>query len=71
MKSGHWWWTDCDYCGTVVLKLHGQAGWCPRFGGEIPTGRQLYPSFSHATPRLQTAYTAARSARFEFGTTGH
>lgn len=69
-NTGSWWWTECDYCGKIILKLDGQVGWCPGFGGDIPEGRELYPNFGHATPRLQAAYTSARSARFEFGATG-
>ena len=70
-RTGHWWWTECVHCGMVILKFHGQIGWRPNFGEDPPDDHQLYPSFSHATPRLESAYTAARSARFEFGAHGH
>jgi hypothetical protein len=69
-RAHHMWWTQCDYCGMVILKLHGQVGWCPRSDDDLPVGHDLYPNFGHATPQLQAAYTAARSARFEFGATG-
>lgn len=35
-----------------------------------PEDHLPYPSFGHATPRLQAACTAGKSARFEFGETG-
>ena len=69
-RSNHWWWADCPYCGLVILKLHGQVGWCPRFGEDDEPPEPLYPRFAHATGRLQDAYTAARSARFEHGAHG-
>lgn len=65
-KSGFWWWTDCPRCGQVVMKLRGQVGLCPSVT-EPPEGEVLYPRFAHETPRLQEAYRAARSARFEHG----
>jgi hypothetical protein len=53
------------------MKLQGQVGWCPKFGGDLPGyAEPLYPRFGHATGRLQAAYTAARSARFERGPAG-
>ena len=67
-KSGHWWWTECPHCRKFVLKLHGQVGWCPTIDNP-PEGEDLYPRFAHETPRLQAAYRAARSARFEHGET--
>lgn len=67
-KSGFWWWTDCPHCGQVVLKMHGQVGWCPSVANP-PEGEDLYPRFAHETSRLQAAYRAARSARFEHGET--
>lgn len=67
-RSGFWWWTDCPHCGQLVLKLRGQVGWCPSVT-EPPEGEDLYPRFMHETPRLQEAYRAARSARFEHGET--
>jgi hypothetical protein len=69
--SNFWWWTDCPYCGQVILKLYGQVGWCPRFGDNDEPPEPLYPRFAHATKRLQAAYTAARSARFEHGAHGN
>ncbi|WP_394617150.1 hypothetical protein JNUCC0626_47325 [Lentzea sp. JNUCC 0626] len=66
-----WWWTDCGLCGRIILKVHGQIGWCPYRGDDLPKDHLLYPSFGHATPRLQAAYTAGKSAQFEFGETGH
>jgi hypothetical protein len=70
-RSGLWWWTDCEYCDKVIMKWHGQIGFCPYWGEIVPEGRVLYPSFGHASPRLRAAYTAAKSARFEFGAAGH
>lgn len=69
-KSNFWWWTDCPVCGSVCLKLGGQVGWCPQI--PEPTDGQLppevrYPNFGHESRRLQDAYRAARSARFEHG----
>ncbi len=70
-RSNHWWWTDCPHCGLVFLKLAGQVGECPSFGGHVPASAEpVYPRFAHATERLQAAYTAARSARFEHGESG-
>lgn len=69
-RSNHWWWTDCPFCGLVILKIHGQVGWCPRFTGDQVPPDPLYPRFAHATDRLLAAYTAARSARFEHGKRG-
>lgn len=65
-RSGHLWWTDCARCGRIVIKLHGQQGWCPSIGEHEDPG-ELYPSFRHETPRLLAAYRAARSARYEHG----
>jgi hypothetical protein len=69
-KSGFWWWTDCPYCGRVILKYRGQVGWCPIFDDDHEPPQPHYPRFAHATGRLQAAYTAARSARFEHGAHG-
>lgn len=70
-ESAKWWWTDCSYCGQVVLKRDGQIGWCPQWDAELPEGvEHPWPSFAHHTPRLLAAYTAARSARFEHGASG-
>lgn len=67
-RSNYWWWIDCPFCGMAVLKLHGQVGWCPSWGENPPDNTEpRYPRFAHATARLQAAYTAARSARFERG----
>lgn len=71
-RSQPFWWTDCPHCGLVVLKVRGQVGWCPSFGDDVPESAEpLYPHFAHATARLQAAYTAARSARFELGAHGN
>lgn len=68
-RSRLWWWTDCHHCGRVVLKLHGQMGWCPALREDrLPD--PLYPQWGHETARLLKAYTAARSARFEYGESG-
>ncbi|MEU5858911.1 hypothetical protein ABZ799_26640 [Nocardiopsis dassonvillei] len=69
-KSGFWWWMDCPFCKTVVLKLRGQVGFCPQHhvGDWVDEG--LYPRFAHHTERLKQAYVAARSARFEHGEKG-
>ncbi|MBV2366201.1 PDDEXK family nuclease [Streptomonospora nanhaiensis] len=70
-KSGFWWWTDCPFCPAVLLKLRGQVGICPiRHQGEGWVDPGLYPRFAHNTARLQKAYWAARSARFEHGERG-
>lgn len=69
-KSHHWWWTDCRFCGRVVLKMHGQVGVCPQRHAEDWIDEGLYPRFAHRTPRLLEAYRAARSARFEHGEKG-
>lgn len=72
-KSGFWWWTECPHCGNVVIKMSGQVGSCPLFDEQpnLPEELgELYPRFAHRTPRLQAAYTAARSARFEHGELG-
>lgn len=69
-RSGFWWWTDCPHCGKAILKLNGQVGWCPAWGDNLPDGVDLYPNFAHETSRLQDAYVAARSARFEHGERG-
>lgn len=67
-RSNLWWWTECPWCGLVVMKLQGQVGWCPRFGDTLPDyAEPLWPRFGHATDRLQAAYAKARSARFERG----
>jgi hypothetical protein len=65
-EASPWWWTECPHCGRVVLKLHGQVGACPIH----PDAEITYPQFAHATPRLQAAYKAAKSARFEHGEKG-
>ncbi|WP_159943326.1 MULTISPECIES: hypothetical protein [unclassified Nocardiopsis] len=69
-RSDSWWWTDCWFCGRVILKLYGQIGVCPQHhvGDWVDEG--LYPRFAHRTPRLLEAYRAARSARFEHGEKG-
>lgn len=69
-KSGFWWWMDCPFCGNVVLKLHGQVGVCPQHHVGDWVDEELYPRFAHHTDRLQQAYRAARSARFEHGEKG-
>ena len=71
VRSGSWWFTHCPYCGVVILKMHGQIGWCDEFDSSddlvpIPP----YPSFGHETPKLRATYVAATSARFEFGERG-
>ncbi|TDD45556.1 hypothetical protein E1263_38375 [Kribbella antibiotica] len=66
-RSSFRWWTECDRCGLVILKNHGQVGQCPQREEDLTADRALRPSFGHATPRLHQAYCAARSARFEFG----
>lgn len=70
-KSGFSWWTDCRHCGQVILKFHGLTGWCPSIpdpgDGSLPDEIGGGPQFAHETPRLQAAYRAARSARFEHG----
>lgn len=66
--SNFWWWTDCPVCGKAVLKLEGQVGHCPSVSAD--EDRIDYPNFAHETPRLQAAYEAARSARFEHGEEG-
>lgn len=55
------WWTDCPHCGLVVLKVHGQSVGCPA----VDSTHEAVPNFRHATKRLQAAYDAARSARFD------
>lgn len=74
-RSGLWWWIECPHCDRVTLKFNGQVGWCPRFGqfgsdaaSDLPV-ENFQPRFAHETPRLQAAYAAARSARFEHGET--
>lgn len=68
-RSACWWWTDCHYCGRVIPKIHGQIGVCPNESDDSIVSRDLYPNFAHHTPRLMSAYQAARSARFEHGET--
>ena len=70
-RSNFWWWMDCPHCGHITLKLHGNIGWCPSWPDfpETPPGHECGPWLSHETPRLQAAYRAARSARFEHGET--
>lgn len=67
-QSNHFWWTDCAPCRQVILKLHGQQGFCPSDSEE--GADPLYPNFRHETSRLLAAYSAARSARFEHGEIG-
>jgi hypothetical protein len=69
--ADRYWWTDCPRCGRVVLKLHGQVGWCPSLGDEGIADLEggIYPDFRHRTARLLRGYDAARSARFEHGET--
>lgn len=73
-QKGQWWWTECPHCDLVVIKRHGQIGFCPSFDGQpesfFEEMGELYPRFAHHTPRLLSAYTAARSARFEHGESG-
>lgn len=66
-KSGFWWWMDCPHCGHITLKQHGQVLGCP--GRTAEEAVSDTPRFAHETPRLQAAYRAARSARFEHGET--
>lgn len=72
-KSNFWWWTDCPHCGRVILKLTGGIGWCPLLpdpgDGALPPEMTNTPLFAHETDRLECAYRAARSARFEHGET--
>jgi hypothetical protein len=69
-RSAFLWWTECHHCGRTVIKHNGQIGWCPFWGDEAPDSWDISgPDFGHETPRLQAAYTAARSARFEHGET--
>lgn len=76
-SSGFWWWADCPHCGRALIKINGQIGYCPTFDGrdwddiEKEIGEGLYPRFAHRTPRLLSAYDAARKARFEHGETPH
>lgn len=73
-KSGFWWWTECPHCDRTMIKISGQVGWCPTFDDRLDSILEeigeLYPRFAHRTPRLLSAYTAARSARFEYGERG-
>jgi hypothetical protein len=70
-KTGFWWWADCPHCGRVILKMHGMSGWCPTLpdpgGSALPPELEAAPLFAHETERLQRAYRAAKSARFEHG----
>jgi hypothetical protein len=70
LRSTHIWWTDCPYCGHVLMKLHGQVGWCPVFDGDAVPPEPIYPRWGHESDRLKAAYRAARSARFEHGEQG-
>jgi hypothetical protein len=64
--SSHLWWTDCPYCDRLVLKVHGQVGWCPYTDTRSDSNRvTVRPHFAHETARLQKAYSAARSATFD------
>lgn len=69
-RPAPWWWTDCPHCGRIVLKLHGQVGWCPFLPDDEVDVETLIPSFRHRSHRLLGGYAAARSARFEYGECG-
>ncbi|GAA1606930.1 hypothetical protein GCM10009804_73650 [Kribbella hippodromi] len=69
-RTDAWWWTDCDHCGLLLLKIHGQVGHCPDLGEDPSASSKVSPSFGHSSQRLLEAYTAALSARFEFGAAG-
>lgn len=64
-RAAEWWYMDCPHCGLVVPKLYGQVGLCPSLPDDHDPAYPLYPQFRHATKRLQDAYSAARSERFE------
>ena len=61
------WWYECPVCGYCDLATTGSGG-----GPQQPCGHADSDAWEdrHETPRLVRAYTAARSARFEFGATG-
>lgn len=63
-------WCECPYCGAIDLQYQGRAGRM-----ECGCIRDRNPDrYDHLmcdrSDRLDAAYTAARSARFEFGESG-
>jgi hypothetical protein len=69
--------TSCDpvfsqgiYCAPCDQRMDSEAGWASV--GEFHKGDAMCAEpFPFRTPRLSEAYAAARSARFEFGESGH
>lgn len=61
-----WLWAGCSACHTVGVVGLWRLGTVARACCDCPSPR----TFSATSPRLQRAYDAARSARFEFGESG-
>jgi hypothetical protein len=65
-------WCECPGCGSIDIQFNGRAArnnhsnTCPVKLGTYLTG-QFHPDkvYNYDSPRLQAAYKAARSARFE------
>lgn len=72
------WWTECPFCLQFVITNSGNISGCPSFSWDDATEAEVDTVFPGSTatvarvlsPRLVSAYNAARSARFEHGESG-
>lgn len=61
--DNHYQWCECPACGRLGIEFSG-------YGGRIDRCDTPYEPITLGTPRLASAYAAARSARFEHGERG-